>query len=467
LNIACKTDNSKSDVPLVTSGAHSVFTNIFQALGAMTTAVLIARLLSPADKGVFDLYFTLASLLNIALQFSVNAGITYAIASQPANLRRIVAGVIAFSVLQGMAGAEIVKLLARSGRGRAFIPAQLGGFAPLCVGAGVAALALFSMSRAILAGQRRFITANYGDMAKQGIGISFILVVFALRHHRPQGTLLEVVIANLSAILIAALYFLNRAGFARARATAGAQVKTIMSFAAPAYAANLMQYMNYRLDVFLVSYYRGSAAVGLYQVGVYIVLAVNMIPQAAQKVLFPTISARNGQTQRNVEMVATSNRLLTTFGIGLALILACVMPVVIPLALGKSYQRSVSALLWLLPGCVAFITANIIAAYFSGIGRQSLNTAGSAIGLVSTLGLDFLLIPRFGFLGAACASSVSYFLTALYSAIVFARITEARFGDLYLLRASDRTFVRQIIRSTNEKLVSMARRSITIRGESG
>jgi O-antigen/teichoic acid export membrane protein len=458
--------NNANETPLIASGAHAVFTNVLQVFGALLTTVLIARLLGPARKGVFDLYFTLATLLNIFLQFSANAGITYAVASQPAKVRRLTSIVAAFAMLQGLLGAGIVVALSHLPHGQAFIPAQLGNLAPACVGTGVAALALFSMSRAILAGQRRFITANYGDMAKQAVGIGLVLIVFCTKSILPHASLTEVVIANFSALFFSSFYFLKSVDLTRDIEATSAQLKMIVGFAAPAYAANVMQYLNYRLDVFLVSYYRGPAAVGLYQIGVYIVLAINMIPQTIQSVLFPTISSRSGQAQRNAELIATSNRILTAFGVCFALFLAMTMPLIIPLLLGNAYRSSVAALLWLLPGSVAFITANVTAAYFSGIGRQSLNTVASAIGLVVTLVLDFILIPHFGFLGAACASSISYSATATFSSVMFSRITGVRCHNLYVLRASDMEFVRRIMRGTRQRLLLSIRPPVAVSGGS-
>jgi O-antigen/teichoic acid export membrane protein len=50
-------------------------------------------------------------------------------------------------------------------------------------------------------------------------------------------------------------------------------------------------------------------------------------------------------------------------------------------------------------------------AHLMGSGRPGLNSAILGVGLVITVALDLLLIPRHGALGAAVASAVAYLTT--------------------------------------------------------
>jgi O-antigen/teichoic acid export membrane protein len=57
--------------------------------------------------------------------------------------------------------------------------------------------------------------------------------------------------------------------------------------------------------------------------------------------------------------------------------------------------------------------AAVITAFLYGVGRPGLNSWGMAVGLAATVVLDLLLIPRFGAIGAASASAVSYVSSTL------------------------------------------------------
>jgi O-antigen/teichoic acid export membrane protein len=78
------------------------------------------------------------------------------------------------------------------------------------------------------------------------------------------------------------------------------------------------------------------------------------------------------------------------------------------LIFGAAFRPSVTPLLWLLPGIVAFSVANVIASYFAGIGKPRLNFYVALAGLAVTVLFDLLLIPALGIAGAAIASTLSY-----------------------------------------------------------
>ena len=59
----------------------------------------------------------------------------------------------------------------------------------------------------------------------------------------------------------------------------------------------------------------------------------------------------------------------------------------------------------------------------------------SAIGLVFTIGLGLLIVPRYGILGAAVTASVSYTISTIYQLIVFIRMTHLRARDFLLTRS--------------------------------
>ena len=54
--------------------------------------------------------------------------------------------------------------------------------------------------------------------------------------------------------------------------------------------------------------------------------------------------------------------------------------------------------------------SGVASGYLYGRGRPGLNSLGLGLGLVATVALDLALIPPYGALGAAVASSVAYLL---------------------------------------------------------
>ncbi|HEX2680299.1 MAG TPA: polysaccharide biosynthesis C-terminal domain-containing protein, partial [Candidatus Dormibacteraeota bacterium] len=55
--------------------------------------------------------------------------------------------------------------------------------------------------------------------------------------------------------------------------------------------------------------------------------------------------------------------------------------------------------------------ARVLSSYLLGRNRQVVDLVASIAGLAATVALDLTLIPRYGFAGAAVASSVAYTVT--------------------------------------------------------
>jgi O-antigen/teichoic acid export membrane protein len=207
----------------------------------------------------------------------------------------------------------------------------------------------------------------------------------------------------------------------------------------------MIQLLNYRLDVFFVSSWHGAAAVGIYQVGVVIAQAINMIPSTVQGILFPTISAAHAIGGSKSLQIAQANRFLTWSSMMIGIVLFFFAPFIVVKLFGVAYAGGATALQILIPGCVMFVTANVIASFFAGIGKPRLNFAASLVGFIITIILDLALIPRWNYIGAAAASSVSYGSSALVMAWLFYRETKISVRCLYFPGRDDFQAMKRII----------------------
>jgi len=75
--------------------------------------------------------------------------------------------------------------------------------------------------------------------------------------------------------------------------------------------------------------------------------------------------------------------------------------------------------------------------YLLGRNRLKVDLVASSVGLVLTLILDFVLIPRFGFRGAAAASSIAYTATMIVDLVWVTRNSTIRPSTLLVPRRHD------------------------------
>jgi Na+-driven multidrug efflux pump len=100
----------------------------------------------------------------------------------------------------------------------------------------------------------------------------------------------------------------------------------------------------------------------------------------------------------------------------------------------------------LLPGIVTFSIGRILSNYLLGRNRLKVDLVASASGLVATLALDFLLIPHFGFRGAAIASSIAYTLATLVDLVWVVRHSNITVSGMLVPRAGDVTMLATRVR---------------------
>jgi O-antigen/teichoic acid export membrane protein len=97
--------------------------------------------------------------------------------------------------------------------------------------------------------------------------------------------------------------------------------------------------------------------------------------------------------------------------------------VVLPLLYGEAFAGAVLPTCVLLVGLTVEGAAAVASAYLWGIGRPGANSAAMAAGVLVTVVLDVLLIPRHGAMGAAIASSSAYLVTTAVLVVLTDRLS--------------------------------------------
>ncbi len=96
-------------------------------------------------------------------------------------------------------------------------------------------------------------------------------------------------------------------------------------------------------------------------------------------------------------------------------------------------------------GILMLSVSIILSSFFSGIGKPVHNAIGSGIGLIFTIVLGLLFIPRFGITGAGIVASISYSVSTLYQFIVFIRYSKLKASD-FLLKKEELIMIRNEFR---------------------
>ncbi|MBX0324319.1 polysaccharide biosynthesis C-terminal domain-containing protein [Halomicroarcula sp. F13] len=197
--------------------------------------------------------------------------------------------------------------------------------------------------------------------------------------------------------------------------------RQMLTYNTMAVALTVCQMSLYHVDIIMLQSLAGSTQVGNYKTALTLAEFLWFVPMTLQTVYVHSTSELWSQdrTDRIASLASRTTRytlLLTTV---MALGLASLAETVVPLYWGAKAAPAVTPLLFLLPGALGFAAVRPTIAIEEGHGTLRYSVVATGASAVLNLGLNLLLIPRYGMTGAAIATSVGYasmFLFHIWSA---------------------------------------------------
>jgi O-antigen/teichoic acid export membrane protein len=381
---------------------------------SVVSAVLVARLLGPDGKGVVALAMMVPSLLATFLAGGIASANVYMVGSGRLSVREVSGASISFALLASLAGAMVVSVLSMTGWLRSMVPSVPPHLQMLAMT--ILPLYLFDgCFTAILVGLQRITTVNVLGVVTAGLNLLGAVLFIVVCGWGTSGAVGAFLASSLVSLMVKGL-LLWRIG-AQFRPSCNLRaMRLIVTFGVKGQAGNILQFFNYRLDTFVLNYFRGPGAVGIYGVAVAVAELLWQLPNAVSFVIFPKAAASQSRyLNAFTPKVLKATLALTATG---ALALALGGRALIKGLYSSAFAAAYAPLLGLLPGVVLLGAARILASEMAGRGFPHYNSAVSGAVLAITILLDFLLIPRWGALGAAGASSVAYTASFLLSLVL-------------------------------------------------
>jgi O-antigen/teichoic acid export membrane protein len=191
---------------------------------------------------------------------------------------------------------------------------------------------------------------------------------------------------------------------------------------------SFFQMLNYRLSYYIIERFFGPGLLGVFSVGTQVSESVWIVGRGAATVHYARLSNTNDMNYaKDLTLVLMKGVAVVTF---ILLFIMVLLPQSVYLFLfGVGFSEARTVVLILAPGMLFTAVTMIISHYFSGVGMPKYSMYGSAVGLVMTLSVGFILIPVLGIRGAALTTTLSYLVCMCYLIILFMRKTGASFND--------------------------------------
>ncbi len=195
----------------------------------------------------------------------------------------------------------------------------------------------------------------------------------------------------------------------------------ILSFGMRGQVGGVVGLLNLRLDFLILGALAGPGPLGVYAVASKFAELVKVPALAVTWVSYPRIARRGPLSSAR----AVRHQLPWLLALGLvgAAAVAVAAGPLLPALYGREFAESVLPAVIIVVGLAASPAGGLASGYLLGTSRPGTNSLMQGVGLVLTLGLDVLLIPSFGILGAAVASAAAYIVTDLSLLFVLRRLT--------------------------------------------
>ncbi len=410
---------------------------------ALLSSILIARALGPGGTGVY----TLATLFPLLIITFANLGLgpatVYYVAQGKYSLREALGNNTVMSAMVGAVASLIGLSVAILVQGSIFPGVALSY---LVLALMLVPTNLFSQQyvNQILLGARRIKAFNAISLADKFLFLLFVFVATVGLGLGVGGAIAASVLSSALLCLLLFLWLRRIAGGVRFRLNF-AYVRDTLGYGVKAHLGNIIGFLNYRIEVFLLGAFLPATAVGFYAVAVGLAEKLWFVSESASVVLFPTVSAEKDERERKAFTPLVSRNILLITAIG-ATALFFLSRWVIVLLYSEQYLPTVQLFRILLPGIVSLSASRVLANDIAGRGKPLLNTYVGAIGVVVQVGLNLAWIPRFGAVGSAWATTIAYLIILVVRLWVYMRLSGNSLVRVILPQSSDLLLYRQLAR---------------------
>ena len=379
------------------------------------TGIVSARMLGPVGRGEYAAIIVWPLGIATLLSLGINQGIAFLIGKKLLTVSEVSTATTVIGLIQSVLSIVI---------GLSIVPFALAKYSPEVRHLGI--LFVLLTPAVILSGY----PANLFQGKQDSLRFNLIRVTTPFTYfvglvglwlaHR--GTLTAVVFSNLCGYVVALALgsFMVWVVLKPRMQWSSSAIPRLINFGYRTQATNLTNYFNQRIDQLLLSLFVPPQQLGFYAVAVTLSTAVTVFPQAAGIVTFS-----RGSSQHREGTVATIG---ASFRASLIWLLVCcsvlyaVAPFLIRLVFGRSFDGSILACRILLPGALMIGLNQVLYNGASALGRPGLPSCAEGISMaVTAIGL-YLLIPRYGYIGAAIVSSIAYTISFVLMLVLAHRL---------------------------------------------
>jgi O-antigen/teichoic acid export membrane protein len=206
-------------------------------------------------------------------------------------------------------------------------------------------------------------------------------------------------------------------------------LKIIFKYGAINQTALVFHLFSFRISYYILEAISGSKPLGIYSNAVSIIESVWLVSGSIAIILYSRIS--NTEDKKYAQVLTAGMAKVSIFaGFVLVLPLTLLPSELFSFMFGREFAGIHQLIIILAPGIIIYNYSVIIVNYFSGTGKFHINMISSAIGMLLTIILSLVLVPKFSSVGTAITASISYIAASVFLIYVFLKESHLRVIDI-------------------------------------
>ncbi|MFZ5960783.1 lipopolysaccharide biosynthesis protein [Pseudomonas knackmussii] len=419
----------------VRSMLYSTATRVAMIALRLLRNILLARLLGPADRGLFALFSTLPDLIGALTSGGLNTAVGYQ-AARHKPLGVLLTQVLVYGCLVSTLFTLLFVVVMRTVGVDLALSQDLGLLAWLLLLA--VPLAVLKSGLLTLHNADGQVNAyNVMRLLESFLPLVLFVGLWLLWRDAPLRAAVASWLAGLALVIVVGVIWMARLHSIRLRWERSEQGE-LLRYSGRSHPNVIFQEMLLRADYLLIGSMLPPAALGEYALASAAAELLLIVPEA---VTTPLMKRLLQQGEGIDELTPFALRLTATVMLVACIGMAIIGEWLIVLMFGAPYAPAYPALLALLPGLFGLCYASILRLDLLGKQRPGALSIMMGLAVLLNLVLNVVLIPPLGIVGSGIASSIAYLAVAVAMLALYCRISGVPWQRTLILLPED---VRQL-----------------------
>lgn len=416
----------------------------------LIVGVLTARLLDVEDRGYYTLFFTTTALCSNFLHLGISQSCIFHLNKLSDNLGLITGNTLLYLIICSLILISSLVILY-------FFKINTPlGYLSLKSTVLVGLLTITLLWELCFSGLI-YGTHQYEFQSKYQI-FQGIMILLATIMIYPFGCDLDYalilrVLSIFTCTIIYVLYFLSKPSLSKLEIDIERLLKQLR-FGVKNWSQNLIGFLNYKIYIFLLGIYSSNDSIAFFSISLIFAEIIRFLPDTIGTILLPKLSKINCEETSHF-YTCISYKIMFIIGIFLIVPLMLFTKEIICFVFDSRYLESDYLIKLLLTGALCGVIYQILTRYFTSQGKQYYSIISSSIGLIVSILLCVILIPKYSYFGAGISFLSSTFFVSISMLFMYKKHANISLINLLFINKDEFLLIKKLLTSIsfNKKLL--------------